>query len=108
MQPRMESSVVLPLPDGPMSKVSSPGIRSRLTPFRACTLAAPSPRYFTTPLASSMGSSAIILPLAAEDDGRVDADHLEDGAHRREHAHTDREREQQHGQVGRHDDEQRG
>ena len=33
MQPRIDSSVVLPLPEGPISRVSSPGIRSRLTPF---------------------------------------------------------------------------
>ena len=41
MQPRTESSVVLPLPDGPISRVSSPPVSDRLTPLSACTCAGP-------------------------------------------------------------------
>src|SRR5262245_4116477 len=33
--PRSESSVVLPLPDGPMTRVSSPGTNRSVTSFRA-------------------------------------------------------------------------
>ena len=47
MQPRIDSSVVLPLPEGPMSSVSSPGIRSKFTPFSTCTWAAPEPSVLT-------------------------------------------------------------
>ncbi len=56
MQPRMESSVVLPLPDGPISSVSSPPVTARLTPLSACTRPAPSPRNFTVSMASITGS----------------------------------------------------
>ena len=56
MQPRMESSVVLPLPDGPISSVSSPPVTARLTPLSACTRPAPSPRNFTASMASITGS----------------------------------------------------
>ena len=40
-KPRIESSVVLPLPDGPIKSVSSPGLRLIETPLRARTIAAP-------------------------------------------------------------------
>ncbi len=66
MHPRIERSVVLPLPDGPISSVSSPGRTSRLTPFSARTWFAPSPRIFTIPRASRMapaGSSDICVLL---------------------------------------------
>ncbi len=39
MQPRIDSSVVLPLPDGPIRSVSSPGTSVRLTPLTARHLA---------------------------------------------------------------------
>ena len=52
MQPRMESSVVLPLPDGPISSVSSPPLSARSTPFSARICAAPWPRSLATPVAS--------------------------------------------------------
>ena len=35
MQPRIDSNVVLPLPDGPISSVSSPGASAMVTPFSA-------------------------------------------------------------------------
>ena len=41
MQPRIDSSVVLPEPDGPMSKVSSPGRSPADTPFSARTICRP-------------------------------------------------------------------
>ena len=56
MHPRMDSSVVLPLPEGPISKVSSPPLSARLTPLSAATLAAPLPRSFVIFAASSNGS----------------------------------------------------
>ena len=37
MHPRIDSSVVLPLPDGPISSVNSPPLSARLTPLSACT-----------------------------------------------------------------------
>ncbi len=48
MQPRIDSSVVLPLPEGPISSVSSPACRVSDTPFSARTLPAPWPRSLTT------------------------------------------------------------
>ena len=56
MQPRIDSSVVLPLPDGPISSVSSPGTSVRLTPLRARTLPAPEPSSLTMSMASRTGS----------------------------------------------------
>ncbi len=47
MQPRIDSSVVLPLPEGPISSVSSPPRNDRFTPLSACTCPAPSPRTLT-------------------------------------------------------------
>ena len=41
MQPRIDSSVVLPLPDGPISNVSSPPLSDRSTPLSARICAAP-------------------------------------------------------------------
>ena len=37
MHPRIDSSVVLPLPDGPINSVSSPPLSAKLTPLSACT-----------------------------------------------------------------------
>ncbi len=48
MQPRIDSSVVLPLPDGPISSVSSPCTSDRSTPLSATTIPAPLPSSFTT------------------------------------------------------------
>ena len=62
MQPRIDSSVVLPLPEGPISSVSSPGMSSRLTPFKALTSAAPLPSTLTMLLASRMGSIDLQSP----------------------------------------------
>jgi hypothetical protein len=56
MQPSTESSVVLPLPDGPISSANSPLCSVRSTPLSACTFPAPSPRNLTTPRASMTGS----------------------------------------------------
>jgi hypothetical protein len=56
MLPSIDSSVVLPLPEGPMRRVSSPQASDRLTPFKACTLPAPSPRNFTISTASITGA----------------------------------------------------
>ena len=53
MQPRIDSSVVLPLPDGPISRVSSPGLSVRLTPFSARTRPAPWPSSLAMSRASS-------------------------------------------------------
>src|SRR5258706_10355594 len=90
MQPRIDSSVVLPLPEGPISRVSSPGISSRLTPLRALTSAAPVPSTLTMLLASRMGSCDIdLLSLPAEDHRWIDSYHLVDGADCRNHAHGD-------------------
>jgi hypothetical protein len=56
MQPRMESSVVLPLPDGPIKSVNSPPVTVRLTPLSASARPGPLPRNFTTSTASSIAS----------------------------------------------------
>ena len=56
MQPRIDSNVVLPLPDGPISSVSSPGINERLAPLTARTLPAPEPRSLTMSMASRTGA----------------------------------------------------
>ena len=49
MQPRMDSSVVLPLPDGPISSVSSPPLSARSTPLSA--------RICATPVAEVLGDA---------------------------------------------------
>jgi hypothetical protein len=61
MQPRIDSRVVLPLPDGPISRVSSPGLSARLTPFNARTRPAPWPSSLAISRASSTlaGTSVI-------------------------------------------------
>ena len=56
MQPRIDSSVVLPLPEGPISRVSSPAIRSTLTPLSGIT--SPAPERYT--LVISRASSMVI------------------------------------------------
>ncbi len=38
MQPRIERSVVLPLPEGPIKSVSSPWTRNRFAPLSASNL----------------------------------------------------------------------
>ena len=43
MQPRIDNSVVLPLPDGPINTVSSPPLSVRLTSLSASTHAGPLP-----------------------------------------------------------------
>ena len=62
MHPSMDNSVVLPLPDGPMSSTSSPPVSERLTPRTAATRPAPVPRYFTTSVASITGSVIALAP----------------------------------------------
>ncbi len=37
MHPRIDSSVALPLPDGPINSVNSPRLSAKLTPLRAWT-----------------------------------------------------------------------
>jgi hypothetical protein len=56
MHPRMESNVVLPLPDGPIRRVNSPPASAMLTPLSASTRPAPRPRNFTTSTAWRIGS----------------------------------------------------
>jgi hypothetical protein len=54
MHPRIRSSVVLPLPEGPISSVNSPRRSDRSTPRNACTWPAPLPSVFLIVLASMM------------------------------------------------------
>jgi hypothetical protein len=56
MQPIIESSVVFPLPDGPMSSRTSLRYTSRSTPLKARTAAAPDPKIFATALTDATGS----------------------------------------------------
>src|SRR5437763_5844542 len=56
MQPSTDNSVVLPLPEGPISSTSSPPLSDRLTPRSACTFPAPWPRNLTTSVACTTGS----------------------------------------------------
>ena len=65
MQPRIDSSVVLPLPEGPISSVSSPGLSDRLTPLSARVLRAPWPSSLTILRASSTTLAAGTMPGAA-------------------------------------------
>ena len=48
MQPRMDSSVVLPLPEGPISSVSSPPLERQADALERATLAAPAAEVFLT------------------------------------------------------------
>jgi hypothetical protein len=48
----MDRSVVLPLPDGPISKVSSPARSAKSTPLSARTLRGPCPSSLTMSRAS--------------------------------------------------------
>ena len=54
--PMIESSVVLPLPDGPIRRTSSPPLSDKLTPLTACTSPAPRPSRLTTSTASIKAS----------------------------------------------------
>jgi hypothetical protein len=56
MHPSIESSVVLPLPEGPISSASSPPLSEKLTPLSACTRPAPRPSVFAMSIASITGS----------------------------------------------------
>jgi hypothetical protein len=56
MQPSTESSVVLPLPDGPISRVTSPPRSDSETSFKACTAPAPLPSILLMSCALITGS----------------------------------------------------
>ena len=56
IQPRIDRSVVLPLPEGPISRVSSPGTSVRFAPLTARTIPAPVPSSLTISMASRTGS----------------------------------------------------
>jgi hypothetical protein len=52
MHPMIESSVVLPLPEGPISRSNSPACTSRSMPRNASVPAAPSSYFFVRSLTS--------------------------------------------------------
>ena len=58
MQPMMDKSVVLPLPEGPMNRTTSPGMTSRLTSLRATVSAAPRPKDLPRPRTEMLGPAA--------------------------------------------------
>ena len=88
MQPRIDSSVVLPEPDGPISRVSSPASSVRLTPFSARTMPAPWPSSLTISVASRMAAAG----SSGEHHGRIDARHFHDRGEGRDRAHDDGQR----------------
>src|SRR5262245_61206879 len=107
MHPRIDRSVVLPEPEGPMSSVSSPVCSSRSTPLSTLTWFGASPRTLTMPWASRMtllfagwDMGRVLLDLAAEDHGRIDPDHFDDGADGGEDTHADRNGEQRQSKLG--------
>src|SRR5512146_1783374 len=57
MQPRIESSVVLPEPDGPSSATISPAAMASETPRTASTACTPSPYRLHTSWATMAGSA---------------------------------------------------
>src|SRR5262245_48741546 len=66
MHPRIESSVVLPEPEGPMSSVSSPGRRSRLTPLRMCRSPAPVLMVLVMLRATMIGSRGVAVSVVID------------------------------------------
>src|ERR1700733_10480618 len=101
MQPMMESSVVLPLPEGPISKTTSPGHTSRSIPCNAGTLLAPSSYTLVTPRTVIAGFINMISPCcwssAFEDDGRVQMGHFVDGHNGRAYTHQHGQKENSEG-----------
>src|SRR5215467_1528581 len=61
--PRSESRVVLPLPEGPITRVRLAGLKSSDTPSSARTLAAPVPYPIPTSLTLSMDTHPVATAL---------------------------------------------
>src|SRR6516165_8469611 len=91
MQPMMESSVVLPLPEGPISITTSPCATSKSTPCSTSILLAPS--TYTLITSRTEIAACIVLSSPSEDHRWIQAGHLVDGYHCRAHAHQQRQKE---------------
>src|SRR5262249_19586273 len=87
MQPITDNSVVLPLPDGPTNRASSPLRRLSVTLSRARAAASPSAYVFVT-LLMLIGS---IMGSPLEDHRGIEARHFVDGHERRACAHENRQ-----------------
>src|SRR3954468_4339611 len=101
MAPMIDSSVVLPLPDGPIITRTSPRRTSRSTSSRACTAVSPAPYTLLTPRTAIADASIVDITRSTPEDHRgVEARDLVDRHHRRRHAHHQNEHEQRHRQRG--------
>src|SRR5262245_31498750 len=110
MQPRIESSVVLPLPDGPTISANSPLRRSIETSSSAHSAASPWAYVFVRPTPSSTVLIAIhaypYSPVAhspLEDARWVEPRHFVDGDERRSAAHQDGHAQHADGDRPRHE-----
>ena len=65
MQPMIESSVVLPEPDGPSSATTSPAATSIVIPFSTSTRCRPSSNTFVT-----SATASTVLPMGDLTSGR--------------------------------------
>src|SRR6516164_3482998 len=91
MQPIMDSSVVLPLPEGPISMTVSPCSTSKSTPCNTSILFLPS--TYTLVTFRTEIAACIVLSLPSEDHRWVEASHLVDRYDSRGHAHQQRKKE---------------
>src|SRR6266567_4594300 len=78
MAPSIESSVVFPLPDGPIMRTTSPAPTSRPTSRTARTCTSPSPKVFVSPSARSAYPP---ISLPPEHCCGVDPPHLDERGH---------------------------
>jgi hypothetical protein len=62
MQPMIESNVVFPLPEGPISSNTSPRKTSKSTPFNARTAATPEPNTLSMDVTEAIGSDEGFMP----------------------------------------------
>src|SRR5262249_29419628 len=102
MQPMIDSSVVFPLPDGPISNTTSPFETSRLTPCSTGTQFAPSLNIFVTPRTEIAAVIALSSPF--EHHRWIQARYLINRDQGRTHAHKHGQKEQADPQLPRHQD----
>src|SRR5262245_41365140 len=78
--PRMHSSEVLPLPEGPISRCRPPGENASVTSSSACVAAAPAPYVRPTRSTASIGSGTE-HPRWLDREGRAYGNDRGQGAH---------------------------
>src|SRR6266536_3232068 len=102
MHPRIESSVVLPEPEGPSRVTTSPASRVKETPFKTSTSSRPSTNFLVTSAASRTGMANSIS--TSKHKTRIDRRHFAKRDHRRKKTKDDGSDEHADGKVGGNDE----